>query len=84
MRSFSAFALFSMFLFSEITASTGDGMEPNCGQSSQGPRMCNRQYDPVCGTDGVTYSNECMLCAERGRTGETIQIRWYRPCEGLS
>ncbi|XP_072373702.1 PI-actitoxin-Avd5a-like [Scyliorhinus torazame] len=80
MGSFSAFALLSMFLFSEIAASTGDGMEPNCGQSSQGPRMCNRQYDPVCGTDGVTYSNECMLCAARGRTGKNIQIQHNGAC----
>ncbi|KAG9272775.1 serine protease inhibitor Kazal-type 1-like, partial [Astyanax mexicanus] len=35
---------------------------PNCVNSVNLP--CSREFDPVCGDDGITYSTECVLCLE--------------------
>ncbi|KAB7496788.1 Follistatin [Armadillidium nasatum] len=43
---------------------------------------CPAQLDPVCGSDGLSYDNECFLRSEACRQRRTIDIKYRGKCSG--
>ncbi|TRY74458.1 hypothetical protein TCAL_12493, partial [Tigriopus californicus] len=41
---------------------------------------CPKVMKPICGSDGVTYANECLLNYEACKTGSNIKITARGPC----
>ncbi|XP_035294623.1 ovomucoid-like [Cricetulus griseus] len=41
---------------------------------------CTREYEPVCGTDGITYTNKCIFCLAHKSSHASINLEHYGRC----
>ncbi|XP_032700002.1 sperm-associated acrosin inhibitor-like [Lontra canadensis] len=56
-------------LYSETSFGPPTTTEPtmvDCTQFPSGNKYCTREWDPVCASNGRTYSNPCVFCRGRG------------------
>ncbi|XP_046718228.1 serine protease inhibitor Kazal-type 1-like [Silurus meridionalis] len=44
---------------------------------------CTREFDPVCGDDGKTYSTECVLCMENKTRNQHVKVMHKGMCKDL-
>ncbi|XP_043843468.1 double-headed protease inhibitor, submandibular gland-like [Dromiciops gliroides] len=77
MKNTSALALLALVASTWAFCAAGNqikGTEVNCPRPSiKGKVMCQKDYQPICGTDQITYENECLLCASNLEKGLKIR-----------
>ncbi|XP_075980677.1 thrombin inhibitor rhodniin-like isoform X2 [Anticarsia gemmatalis] len=52
-----------------------------CVTLARHPCVCTKEYRPVCGSDGVTYSTKCTLECKAYESGRPITVKHEGPCE---
>ncbi|XP_027627469.1 serine protease inhibitor Kazal-type 1 [Tupaia chinensis] len=79
MKIISIFLLSALALLSLCgnTRAESLGKKAHCNGEVNG---CPRIYNPVCGTDGNTYANECILCVENQKRQIPVLIQKSGPC----
>ncbi|XP_030595963.1 probable pancreatic secretory proteinase inhibitor isoform X2 [Archocentrus centrarchus] len=69
----------AIFFCADAEGSPSVHRRPSCVGMS-GIQACPLNYSPVCGSNGITYPNECFLCIYRLETNTDILIVKDGPC----
>ncbi|XP_032559136.1 pancreatic secretory trypsin inhibitor-like [Chiroxiphia lanceolata] len=85
MKATGIFLLLSLALccyqgIAEANRAAGRGTEPACDNFNLS-RGCSRIFEPICGTDDVLYSNECLLCLQNRQRGANVRIKHRGMCQ---
>ena len=59
---------------SSVFYAPSDKYLTSCTDTSKSPMACTMQYDPMCGVDGFTYGNACML------SGAGVELAYTGAC----
>lgn len=63
-----------------LTAAKEDPNDDTVPQSNaMCKRLCKDDFIPICGTDNVTYRNECFLDCEQKRNRK-LSVSWFGDC----
>ncbi|OWA51553.1 hypothetical protein BV898_16031 [Hypsibius exemplaris] len=67
----------------EIEAHSAGDEETGKAGEEEPFRMCPcpRNLDPICGSDGRTYSNPCLLECQLHHRNRNLKVRHMGPCE---
>ncbi|XP_062873268.1 trypsin inhibitor ClTI-1-like [Trichomycterus rosablanca] len=72
----------AVLLYLSVVTAADDILQPREADCEKYEDLkCTREYDPVCGDDGVTYTTECVLCLENKTRNQHVKVMHKGECE---